>query len=61
MTKKEKIDLVKRYYGMTTKEASEYVRKHALIHPEDEKDLYKYMQDYFSDQARKSFYDMLAL
>ena len=51
MTKKEKIDIVRRYFGLTVKEAKGYVER------EMSERGYEEMKRFFKDQAVKSFYE----
>ena len=51
MTKKEKVELVRRYFGSTLKHAYKYVNDQ-----KDEK-VYIYMAEFFKAQAKKSFYE----
>ena len=52
MTKKEKIDIVRRYFGLTVKETKGYVER------EMSERGYEEMKRFFKDQAGKSFKGM---
>lgn len=51
LSKKQKIEIVKRYYGMTTKQASEYVKNQNDI------SIFETMQNFFDRESKLSFYE----
>ena len=55
MTKKEKIALVKRYFGSVMKDAKKYVEDYDKQNPKGE--IYEYIKDFFYHQDYKSFYE----
>lgn len=53
MTKQEKINLVRWYYGSTCKDAKKYVEDYDKENPDGK--AYDYMLDFMKAQARLSF------
>lgn len=55
-TKAEAIKIVRRYYGMTYKEATAWVEEHQN-EPNYCKDILANMEQYFASQAKLAFYE----